>query len=55
MKNLQKKNFFNFKVRDEMKMAGALPSEELIFDPSSGKMFPCSTNFDDTDKDREQC
>lgn len=34
------------KVRDEMRMAGALPSEELIFDPSSGKRFPCSTDID---------
>lgn len=29
-----------------MRMAGALPSEELIFDPSSGKRFPCSTDID---------
>lgn len=34
------------KVRDEMRMAGALPSEDLIFDPSSGKKFPCSTDVD---------
>ncbi|KAK6633187.1 hypothetical protein RUM44_003788 [Polyplax serrata] len=43
------------KVRDEMKMAGALPSEELIFDPSSGKKFPCSTNVDETERSRDQC
>lgn len=43
------------KVRDELKTAGTLPSEELIFDPASGKKFPCSTNIDDTERDRDLC
>lgn len=41
------------KVRDEMRMAGALPSEELIFDPSSGKKFLCSTDIDKIDRNGE--
>lgn len=42
-----------FQIRDDMRIAGALPLEELIVDPSSGHKFPCSTDIDQLERNGE--